>query len=138
MSNEQCALNTHACTQKPDALCSINHLCQFVQPAHCDLGERLIAHIAASAAKVDHLIHSMEKLQARRDKSHKQAVQLGTHIAHLEANLASAKLQATEAQGDVQSADKAFAVLSQQLGAWEQELQGVLTTLHVAKRRRLR
>lgn len=123
--------------QKPDAGCNVRHLFQFVQPAHCAEGKCLLAHLAASAAKVSHLVHSMRNLQARRDASQKQAVQLNTHIAQLEADLASAKLQATEAQEDVESADQEFEVLSQQLDAWEQQLEGILTILHGAKRRRL-
>lgn len=123
--------------QKPDTGCNVTYLFHFVQPAHCDEGECLLAHLAASAAKVNHLVHSMRNLQARRDASQKQAVQLNTHIAQLEADLSSAKLQSTEAQGDVQSADKEFEVLSQQLDAWEHQLEGILTILHGAKRRRL-
>ena len=118
---------------------ALSDICvNLVQPAHYDEGKHLLACIADIAAKVNHLVHSMRNLQARRDASQKQAVQLGTHIARLEVDLASAKLQASEAQGDVQSADKDFEVLSQQLDAWEQELEGVLTILHGAKRRRLR
>lgn len=102
------------------------------------MGDGLEAYIAASATKVKHLVHSMRKLQERRDASEEQAVQLNTHIAQLEANLASAKQQAAAAQGDVQSANEQFEVLSQQCNAWEQDLEAILTVLHSAKRKRQR
>lgn len=107
-----------------------------MQPVQSNEGKELLAYVSASATKVDHVVHSMKKLQARRDASQKQAVQLGIQMAQLEADLASAKLQASEAQADVQSADKELEVLSQQLDVWEQQLESILTILHSAKRRR--
>lgn len=109
-----------------------------VQPAQCIIGEGLEAYVTTSAAKVKHLVHSMGKLQESRDASERQAVHLNTHIAQLEANLASAKQQAAEAQGDMQSASEQFEVLSQQCNAWEQDLEAILTVLHRAKRKRQR
>lgn len=100
------------------------------------MGEGLEAYVAASAAKVKHLVHSMRKSQERRDASQRQELQLNTHIAQLEANLALAKQQAAEAQGDVQSASERYKVLSQQCDAWEHDLEAILTILHSAKRKR--
>lgn len=78
----------------------------------------------------------MRDVQERRGASQKRAHELGTHIAQLESDLASAKQQAVAAQEDVQSANDQFAVLNQHCDVWEQELQAILTTLQTVTRRR--
>lgn len=107
-----------------------------MQPAQHTLVESITANTAYDEARVSHLVDSMREVQERRDASQKRAHELGTRIAQLEGDLASAKQQAAAAQEDVQSANDQFAALNKQCDVWEQELQAILTTLQTVKRRK--
>ncbi|KAL3157758.1 hypothetical protein ABBQ32_012184 [Trebouxia sp. C0010 RCD-2024] len=131
-------LSAAAATTTETAEATVAHAstAQHVEPAHHILEENSTANAANDEARVSHLVKSMRDVQERRGASQKRAHELGTHIAQLESDLASAKQQAVAAQEDVQSANDQFAVLNQHCDVWEQELQAILTTLQTVTRRR--